>query len=69
MRLPSFLLDNLIQMVLEAISPPLREFFKNSLREAWAHAQATPNPIDDIIVKAIANLLGFDVQDLTPPGA
>jgi len=56
-------------MVLEAISPPLREFFKNSLREAWAHAQATPNPIDDIIVKAIANLLGFDVQDLTPPGA
>lgn len=57
------IVTKLISALLSAASPALREWIKEAINDLYKKAKETENPIDDMTVKFIAELLGVEVED------
>lgn len=57
------LLITVLMGVVRVISPELRELIEKVIKTLYDRALATDNPIDDILVKLIAELLDVDLPE------
>ena len=57
------IVSKLILALLNAASPAIREELDKFLTGLYAKALKTESPIDDMVVKTIADLLGVDVDE------
>lgn len=48
--------------LLRVISPELRRWLGELIRELYQRATATENPNDDVLVESLAGLLGVDLD-------
>ncbi len=50
----------IIQIILSAISPELRDLILKFAKELEAKAKKTPNPFDDVAVEVLKVILGIN---------
>jgi len=51
--------------LLKIISPMIKDLFEDSLNKLLVKARATENPIDDLFVEFLFQLLGLDIPSET----
>ena len=57
------IVSKLILALLNAASPEIRDELEKFLRGLYAKALKTASPIDDVLVKMIADLLGVSLEE------
>ena len=53
----------LLPQIISLVSPALREFLQGYLKEAYAKAKTTDNPIDDVLCIVLAAVLSIDLDE------
>ena len=52
---------SILPTIMDLVTPEIREMIEEFMLRWWEKAKATPNPIDDVIVKFIALLIKVDL--------
>lgn len=55
------ILQIVLKPLLNALTPMIKELFEESLLKLLAAARKTDNPIDDLFVEFLFNVLGLDI--------
>lgn len=55
------LLQILLKPLLEAVTPLIKDLFEDSLLKLLEKARSTENPIDDLFVEFLFNILGLPI--------
>ena len=50
-------------VLFDKLSPEIKKLLKDFLQGLYKKAVATPNPVDDTLVKFLASLLGVDLDE------
>ena len=56
------IIASVLSVLFERLSPDIKKAMKDFLKGLLQKAEATPNPIDDLLVRFLASLLGFTVD-------
>lgn len=56
----------ILQLVFSAATPWLRKELEGALRNLYAKALATPNPLDDFGVRILCQIVNVDLTDVQP---
>ena len=62
LSLPKSWIIVIIGAIVSAISPTLTKLMKDMVLELYKKAKATPNTIDDIFVKLLADVLNVNLE-------
>jgi hypothetical protein len=52
----------ILPQILKLVTPLLRESLEEAVKDLFAKAKKTDNPVDDILVAVLAGLIGVDVN-------
>ena len=56
------IIASVLSVLFDRLSPDIKKALKDFLKGLYRKAEATPNPIDDLLVRFLGNLLGFDID-------
>lgn len=55
-------LAKIIQVLLGVVSPELKKYMGEGINALYKKAKGTDNPVDDVLVEALATLLGVTLE-------
>ena len=56
-------IDILLRLIMNYVTPEIKEFLSDRIKELHNLTKKTPNGVDDILTENLAKLLGIDLNE------
>lgn len=55
-----------LQLIFNAMTPYIRKEMEEGIKKLYSKALATPNPLDDFGVRILSQIVGINLDDVSP---